>query len=133
MHYKIKIICYPCKAEFIAEKEQFICVNKSFDCEYSALHDMCVSTGSSHPFLCALQNLNKICFCSECLPYKICSVCNEKTFNLNYKCKKFCLSCLPESVKKFGFKLNYFLDQEINSELFFFFETNLVCATLDNP
>ena len=131
MYYKI--ICCPCYTEWFISTEQVISVKTNFCCYCNRLHKIYVWTCPSHSFVYILQNSHTKCFCNECMQYEICAVCVEKRYNLNYRCRKFCLNYLHERGETLGITLNYFLDQKMDSEPFFYFKNNLVCFSLDNP
>ena len=46
----------------------------------------------------------------------------KKRYNLNNRCKKNCLNYLPEDIKTHGMKLDYFLDEKVDSALIFLFQ-----------
>ena len=122
MYYKI-VTC-PCYADLLKEKEKEImsCKN-NLNCDCNKIHEVYVWKCTSHPLVLTLINPYKTCFCNECLQYEICSVCVEKRYNLNYRCPKFCLTYLPEYIKKGAMKIEYFLDQKMQSAPFFILET----------
>ena len=101
MYYKI--ICCPCCAEVFKETEKEIISDKNnFHCGCNRNHEIYVWKCPSRPLVCNIQNPCKKCFCNECIQYEICAVCVEKRYNLNYRCKKYCLNYLREYKKTHG-------------------------------
>ena len=72
------------------------------------------------------------CFCKNLAHYELCSGCVERRYLINFKVKKICLFEISEYAEKEIMKFDFYFFFK-KSEAFFYFQSNVVKSSLDNP
>ena len=137
----VKILMCPCN------KDYFLEANHSYDKHLIHFHckreekqdEIFVHFCRAHPFGITIAYVTdpddvaeKTCFCERRSVNGICQRCIAISYNLNFKCHKFCLEKVPDFMKPEVKVLDRYL-KKLHAVSFFYFENNRVEISLDNP